>query len=329
MNIGIIGATGLVGRKMLQVIEEQKLEFDNLFIASSKESIGKRIQFNNKLIEVISVENVLNKQPNIVLFSAGASVSKEWAPKFAKKGCFVIDNSSAWRMDKLVPLVVPEINPQTITKKTKIIANPNCSTIQLVMALYPLHVAFKIKRVVISTYQSVTGTGNNAVNQLFYERKGENVQKVYPYQIDLNCIPQCDIFSDEGYTKEELKLINETRKIFDDESIKITSTAIRVPVIGGHSESINVEFEKKFSIQDIYRIFESTKGIIIMDNTEKNIYPMPIISEDRDEVFVGRIRKDFSIANGLNLWVVADNLRKGAATNTVQIADYIIKNYLI
>lgn len=323
MRIAIIGATGLVGRKILQIIKEQNITISELLLSASQKSIGKTMIYKNKPMNIISVSQALKQRPDIALFSAGATVSKQWAPKFAAAGCFVIDNSSAWRMDERVPLVVPEINPETITKDTKIIANPNCSTIQMVMALYPLHKEFQIERIVVSTYQSITGTGKRAITQMENERNNISGEKVYPYPIDKNCLPQCDIFTDNGYTREEMKLVNETRKILDNKSLNITATAARIPVTGGHSESINVTFKKDFDLQTIYQLLSGMPGVTILDNPDKNEYPMPILSEDKDTVFVGRIRRDFSAPRSLNLWVVADNLRKGAATNAIQILQTI------
>jgi len=329
MRIAIIGATGLVGRKILQIIEEQNITISELLLSASKKSSGKTINFKNNPITVVSVSQALKQCPDIAIFSAGATVSKKWAPKFAEAGCFVIDNSSAWRMDEHVPLVVPEINPEAITKDTKIIANPNCSTIQMVMVLYPLHKQFQIERIIVSTYQSITGTGKNAITQMENERNNIPGEKVYPYPIDKNCIPQCDIFTDNGYTKEELKLVNETRKILNQESLNITATAVRVPVTGGHSESINVTFKKDFDLRTIYQLLSGMPGVTVLDNPDKNEYPMPILSEDKDTVFVGRIRRDFSAPRSLNLWVVADNLRKGAATNAIQILQTIIHKKIL
>ncbi len=329
MRIAIIGATGLVGRKFIEVIEEQKLNISMICLSASQKSIGKTMVYKNKTINVVSVSQALEQRPNVALFSAGATVSKQWAPKFAAAGCFVIDNSSAWRMDEQIPLVVPEINPETITKDTKIIANPNCSTIQMVMALYPLHKQFQIERIVVSTYQSVTGTGKKAITQMDNERNNIDGEKVYPYPIDKNCLPHCDIFTDNGYTKEEMKLVNETRKILNNNSINITATAVRVPVTGGHSESINVTFKKDFDLQTVHQLLSTMPGVTVLDNPEKNEYPMPILSEGKDTVFVGRIRRDFSAPRSLNLWVVADNLRKGAATNAIQILQTIIHKKIL
>lgn len=320
MRIAIIGASGLVGRKAIQVIEEQEIKITDIYLSASKKSFGKTLFFKKKPVKIISIAQALKQNPDIALFSAGSKISKLWAPRFAQKGCFVVDNSSAWRMDKNVPLVVPEINPQTITKDSKIIANPNCSTIQMVMALFPLHKEFIINRIVVSTYQSITGTGKDAITQMENERNNiSGGKKVYPYPIDKNCLPHCDTFVEGGYTKEEMKLIYETRKILNNNNLKITATAVRVPVVGGHSESINVSFKKKFTLKEIYNLLSQAPGITVLDNPQKKLYPMPIIAHEQDTVFVGRIRQDFSEPNALNLWVVADNLRKGAATNAVQI----------
>jgi aspartate-semialdehyde dehydrogenase len=327
LKIAIIGATGLVGQKMIQVLEEFRLPVTELLLAASKKSIGKTISFNDHSIRVQSIQDTLNAGPDIALFSAGSSVSQEYAPLFADKGIFVIDNSSAWRMEKNIPLIVPEINATCLTSKNRIIANPNCSTIQLVMALNPIHKEYKINRVVVSTYQSITGTGYQAVDQLEQERKGKTCSSpAYPYPIDLNCIPQCDIFLENNYTKEEMKLVNETCKILNDDTIKLTATAVRVPVIGGHSESVNLSLENPFEINDIINLLNNSPGINVMDNPKTNTYPMPLTSKDRNEVFIGRIRKDESFKNSLNLWIVSDNLRKGAATNAIQIAKYLIEN---
>lgn len=324
MKVAVIGATGMVGRMMLKVLEERKFPVDRLFPAASERSIGKEIIFRGKLVKVLSLMEAVEAVPDIALFSAGAAVSKEWAPVFAENGTVVIDNSSAWRMEKGIPLVVPEINAAVLTKNDKIIANPNCSTIQMLMAIAPLHREFTIRRLVISTYQSVTGTGVKAVTQLDNERRGLSGEMAYPYPIDKNCIPHCDVFVDNGYTKEEMKLVNETRKILGDDQIRITATAVRVPVTGGHSESVNVEFVREFDLDRVRAILAETPGVILYDNPAEKKYPMPIIAHDRDEVFVGRIRRDFSKEKSLNMWVVADNIRKGAATNAVQIAEYMI-----
>ncbi len=329
MKVAVIGATGMVGRMMLKVLEERKFPVDRLFPAASERSIGKEIIFRGKLVKVLSLMEAVEAVPDIALFSAGAAVSKEWAPVFAENGTVVIDNSSAWRMEKEIPLIVPEINAAVLTRKDKIIANPNCSTIQMLMAIAPLHREFTIRRLVISTYQSVTGTGVKAVTQLDNERRGLSGEMAYPYPIDKNCIPHCDVFVDNGYTKEEMKLVNETRKILGDDQIRITATAVRVPVTGGHSESVNVEFVREFDLDRVRAILAETPGVILYDNPAEKKYPMPIIAHDRDEVFVGRIRRDFSQEKSLNMWVVADNIRKGAATNAVQIAEYMISAGLL
>jgi len=329
MKVAVIGATGMVGRMMLKVLEERKFPVDRLFPAASERSIGKEIIFRGKPVKVLSLMEAVEAVPDIALFSAGAAVSKEWAPVFAENGTVVIDNSSAWRMEKGIPLVVPEINAAVLTKNDKIIANPNCSTIQMLMAIAPLHREFTIRRLVISTYQSVTGTGVKAVTQLDNERRGLSGEMAYPYPIDKNCIPHCDVFVDNGYTKEEMKLVNETRKILGDDQIRITATAVRVPVTGGHSESVNVEFVREFDLDRVRAILAETPGVILYDNPAEKKYPMPIIAHDRDEVFVGRIRRDFSQEKSLNMWVVADNIRKGAATNAVQIAEYMISAGLL
>lgn len=327
MNLAIAGATGMVGRTMLKVLEEHNIEVDNLFPIASQASKGKSISYMGKDCKVCLMEEALAEPLDYALFSAGGDVSLEWAPKFAEKGVVVIDNSSAWRMDKNCPLVVPQINQDTITEKTKIIANPNCSTIQLVMALAPLHTKYGIERLVISTYQSVTGTGKAAVEQMENERKyGSSENKVYEYTIDKNCIPHCDVFLENGYTKEEMKLVHETRKILNDPELNITATAVRVPVVGGHSESLNVQFKNEFDLQEVREILNSTEGVQLVDDVANNVYPMPLQAADKDEVMVGRLRVDESLPNTLNMWVVADNLRKGAATNAVEILEKLIKN---
>lgn len=326
MKIAIIGATGMVGHIMLKVLSERKFPVTKLILVASEKSIGKKITFEGNNYSVIGLDTALKERPNFALFSAGSETSLEWAPKFAALGTTVIDNSSAWRMDPNKKLIVPEINGNILTADDKIIANPNCSTIQMVMALAPLHKAYSINRLVISTYQSITGTGVKALEQLNNESLGKNGEMVYPYPIHQNALPQCDSFLENDYTKEEMKLVHETHKIFSDDTIGITATAVRIPVIGGHSESINIQFEKDFEIADIRSLLHKTPGIIVKDNPTTNIYPMPIYAEGKDEVFVGRIRKDTSHPKALNIWVVADNLRKGAATNTVQIAEYLISN---
>ena len=329
MKVAVIGATGMVGRMMLKVLEERQFPVDRLFPAASERSAGREVIFRGKPVRVVSVMEAVEAVPDVALFSAGASVSKEWAPVFAENGTVVIDNSSAWRMEEGIPLVVPEINAGTIAAGTRIIANPNCSTIQMLMAVAPLHREYGIKRLVISTYQSVTGTGVKAVAQLDNERRGLGGEMAYPYPIDLNCIPQCDVFLDNGYTKEEMKLVNETHKILGDESIRVTATAVRVPVKGGHSESVNIEFLREFDLDRVRALLSSAPGVILYDDPAERKYPMPLIAHDRDEVFVGRLRRDFSQEKTLNLWVVADNIRKGAATNAVQIAEHMISAGLL
>jgi len=329
MKVAVIGATGMVGNIMLGILEERKFPVDELIPVASKKSVGKKISFNSKTYKVISLKGAVKQKPDIALFSAGGDTSLEWAPKFAAAGTTVIDNSSAWRMDKTKKLIIPEINANILTKNDKIIANPNCSTIQMLMVLAPLHKKHKIKRVVVSTYQSVTGTGVKAVEQMFNERLNKKREMAYPYPIDKNCLPHCDDFTGNGYTKEEMKLVNETRKILNDENIRLTATAVRVPVIGGHSESVNLEFENDFDLEEIKELLEKTNGVIVQDDIENNIYPMPVLALSKDDVFVGRIRRDFSNPNSLNLWIVADNLRKGAATNTIQIAEFLLKNSLV
>ena len=330
MKIAVVGATGLVGSKMLQVLDEQKVKIDELIVAASERSIGKEIVFQGKSYKVVSVDEAIATRPDIAIFSAGGAASKQYAPRFAEKGTFVIDNSSAWRMEKDVPLVVPEINADTITDKTHIIANPNCSTIQMVMALAPIHKAYGIKRLVISTYQSVSGSGVKGLRQLDYEEHGQQVEEpAYPHQIYRNVLPHGGDFCDNGYTTEEEKLVNETRKILRDPNIAITATVCRVPVTGGHSEAVNVETERPFEMEEILHLLETMPGVVVQDDPAHNLYPMALTSYDKDEVFVGRIRRDFSIENGFNMWVVSDNIRKGAATNAVQIAKFIIETDLI
>jgi len=330
MKVAVVGATGLVGTVMLKVLEERNFPVSELIPVASSKSVGKLIQFKGKTFPIVSMDTAINMQPDIALFSAGGGTSLEHAPRFKAVGTTVIDNSSAWRMDPAVPLVVPEVNANVLTAQDKIIANPNCSTIQMVVALKPLHDHYKIKRVVVSTYQSVTGTGVKAVNQMMNERQGIlDGEMAYAYPIDLNVIPQIDVFTGNGYTKEEMKMINETRKIMGDESIRLTATTVRIPVMGGHSESINIEFEKPFDLNELRDILENTKGLVVVDDIAQLQYPMPKDAHEKDEVFVGRIRRDESMPNSLNLWVVADNLRKGAATNAVQIAEYLVQEQLI
>ena len=324
MILAIVGVTGLVGKVILEVLEEKNLPISELIPVASERSIGKKINFRGKKYTVVGVDIALKKKPDYALFSAGSDISLNWAPKFTEIGSTVIDNSSAWRMDNSKKLVIPEINGHVLSDKDKIIANPNCSTIQMLMVIAPIHWEYKIKRIIISTYQSVTGTGQKAINQLENESKGKNGEMIYPHQIYQNALPQCDSFEKDGYTKEELKLVKETRKILNTNEIGISATAVRVPIIGGHSESINLELENPFEIDDIKKILNNTPGVLVQDDPETNSYPMPITVNGKNEVFVGRIRRDFSNNNSLNLWVVADNLRKGAATNTVQILEYLL-----
>lgn len=326
MRIAVVGATGLVGTKMLQILEERNFPVTELLPVASANSMGKSIYFRGTMIPIITLEQAVAAKPDIALFSAGGKVSLEWAPKFADNGTIVIDNSSAWRMDPNVPLVVPEVNPDAILPSHKIIANPNCSTIQMVVALQPLHQKFQLKRVVVSTYQSVTGTGQKAVQQLFDERAGISPDRVYPHPIDLNALPHIDVFMNDGYTKEEWKMMVETRKIMGLPDLKITATTVRIPTVGGHSESINASFEKALSVSEIRDILTVAPGVTLQDNPNNFEYPMPLNSHDKDDVFVGRIRMDESEVNTINLWVVSDNLRKGAATNAIQIAELLLKN---
>ncbi len=332
MKLAVVGVTGLVGRVMNEVLEEMDFPVDEYIPVASARSAGKKVNFKSKEYEVVTMEEALNARPDIAIFSAGGSTSLEWAPKFAEAGTVVIDNSSAWRMDPTKKLVVPEINAQLLTKEDKIIANPNCSTIQMVVALAPLHRKYGIRRLVVSTYQSFTGTGAKAVAQYQAERAGARPAKeemAYHYQIFENAIPQCDVFLDNAYTKEEMKLVNETRKILGDDTIRVTATAVRIPVDGGHSESVNVEFDKPYELDDVYDLLRNAEGVEVVDDIANFRYPMPLYSKNRNEVFVGRIRRDESLDNGLNMWIVADNLRKGAATNAVQIAKYLVKNHLV
>ena len=329
MRVAVVGVTGMVGNVMLEVLKEHNFPVTELIPVASEKSIGKKINFKGKEYSVIGLEQAVSLKPDVALFSAGASVSKEWAPRFAQVGTTVVDNSSAWRMDETKKLVIPEINADVLTKDDKIIANPNCSTIQMLVALAPLQAKYGIKRIVVSTYQSITGTGVKAVRQLENEYKGEKGEMAYHYPIHRNAIPHCDVFEDNGYTKEEMKLVRETKKILRDDAIAVTATAVRIPVVGGHSESINVELKTDFSIDEVRALLAKSAGIKVQDNTDTNTYPMPIYAHGKDEVFVGRIRRDESQANTLNLWVVADNLRKGAATNTIQIAEYLIAHKLL
>lgn len=325
MKVAVVGATGLVGTKMLQVLAERNFPITELIPVASERSIGKLVEFNGQSYPVVSMETAIQMKPEVALFSAGGSTSLKWAPKFAEAGTFVIDNSSAWRMEPQIPLVVPEVNEDALSPDSKIIANPNCSTIQMVVALEPLHKKFNLKRVIVSTYQSVTGTGQKAVEQLMNERKGIEGETVYPYPIDLNVLPHIDVFQDNGYTKEEMKMILETRKIMNLPELKITATTVRIPTMGGHSESINAEFESDFTISEVIDTLNHAPGIIVQDNPQEKIYPMPLTAQDKDAVFVGRLRLDESHKNTLNMWVVSDNLRKGAATNAVQIAETLHK----
>jgi aspartate-semialdehyde dehydrogenase len=329
MKVAVVGATGMVGTVMLKVLEERNLPITALIPVASAWSAGKKLSYKGNEYTVVTLEDALKMKPDIALFSAGGETSLEWAPKFAEVGTTVIDNSSAWRMDPTKKLVVPEINGAVLTPDDKIIANPNCSTIQLVMALAPLHKKYKMKRVVISTYQSVSGTGIKAVQQLDNEEAGIDGEMAYPHKIGRNALPHCDIFLENGYTKEEMKLVKEPKKILDDTSFSVTATAVRIPTAGGHSEAVNVQFKNDFDLTEVRQILNDTPGIIVQDDVANNIYPMPITAHDKDEVFVGRIRRDESQKNTLNLWIVADNLRKGAATNTVQIAEYLIENNLV
>ena len=329
MRVAVVGVTGMVGNVMLEVLAEHNFPVTELIPVASEKSVGKKIVFKGTEYTVIGLQQAVSLKPDVALFSAGASVSKEWAPKFAQVGTTVVDNSSAWRMDPTKKLVIPEINADVLTKDDKIIANPNCSTIQMLVTLAPLQRKYGIKRVVVSTYQSITGTGVKAVRQLENEYKGEKGEMAYHYQIHRNAIPHCDVFEENGYTKEEMKLVRETKKILRDDSIAVTATAVRIPVVGGHSESVNVELKTDFDINEVRTLLAQSAGIKVQDNTETNTYPMPLYAHGKDDVFVGRIRRDESQPNTLNLWVVADNLRKGAATNTIQIAEYLIKNKLL
>lgn len=329
MKIAVVGATGMVGEVMLQLLKERNFPITELMLVASEKSVGKKMTFKGKEYSVIGLQTAVESKPDIALFSAGGDTSLEWAPKFAAAGTTVIDNSSAWRMDPSKKLIVPEINASQLTKEDKIIANPNCSTIQMVLVLNPLHKKYRIKRVVVSTYQSITGTGVKAVQQLENEMKGEKGEMVYPYPIHQNAIPQCDVFEENGYTKEEMKLVRETQKILDDRTIAVTATAIRIPVVGGHSESVNIEFEEAFELNQLRTLLHNTLGVTVQDNTDTNTYPMPIYAKGKDDVFVGRIRRDHSKENSLNLWIVSDNLRKGAATNTIQIAEYLVEKELV
>ena len=329
MKVAVVGATGLVGTKMLQVLAERNFPVTELIPVASERSVGKEVEFKGVKYKVVSMTDGIAAKPAVAIFSAGGSTSLEWAPKFAEAGITVIDNSSAWRMDPTKKLVVPELNADALTAEDKIIANPNCSTIQMVVALNPLHKKYKIKRVVVSTYQSVTGTGKKAVDQLMNERKGAEGEMAYKYAIDLNVIPQIDVFLDNGYTKEEMKMVNETKKIMRDDAIRVTATTVRIPVVGGHSESMNVEFENDFELNEVKELLCDSPGIIVQDDPSQQVYPMPLWAHERDEVFVGRLRRDETQPNTLNMWVVSDNLRKGAATNAVQIAEYLLSKNML
>ena len=325
MKVAVVGVTGVVGTVMLSLLDKRKFPITQIIPVASEKSVGNPIRFQGKDYTIVSLNDAVAMKPDIALFSAGGSISKEWAPKFADIGTRVVDNSSAWRMDSTKKLIVSEVNSETLTDDDYIIANPNCSTMQMLVVLAPLHKRFNIKRLVISTYQSVSGTGKNAIDQLYSERNGSDSEKVYPYSIDQNLLPHCDVFEEGGYTKEENKLINETKKILNDNSIQITSTAVRVPIEICHGESVNIEFEDDFKLEEVFSVLTNSPGLIVQDEPEKNLYPMPINASNKDEVFVGRIRRDFSIKSGLTLWIIADNLRKGAATNTIQIAEKLIE----
>lgn len=329
MKVAVVGATGLVGTKMLQVLTERNFPVTELLPVASERSVGKEIGFKGNKYAVVGMQDAIDAKPAVAIFSAGGSTSTEWAPKFAEAGITVIDNSSAWRMDPTKKLVVPEVNADVLTAEDKIIANPNCSTIQMVLVLQPLHKKYSIKRVVVSTYQSVTGTGKKAVDQLMNERSGTTGEMAYKHPIDLNLIPQIDVFLENGYTKEEMKMVNETKKIMGDEKVKVTATTVRVPVMGGHSESLNIEFENDFTLEEVRQILSEAPGLVVQDDVANAVYPMPLFAHDKDDTFVGRIRRDDTQANTLNCWVVSDNLRKGAATNAVQIAEYLLQKGLL
>lgn len=329
MKVAVVGATGMVGEVMLQLLAERNFPVTELIPVASEKSVGKQIDFKGKKYAVVGLQTAVEMRPDIAVFSAGGETSLAWAPKFAEAGTTVIDNSSAWRMDQTKKLIVPEINASVLTKEDKIIANPNCSTIQMVMVLAPLHKKYGIKRIVVSTYQSITGTGVKAVKQLENEFAGIQGEMAYPYPIHRNAIPQCDVFEENGYTKEEMKLVRETQKIMDDKTIAVTATAIRIPVVGGHSEAVNIQFENDFDINEVRAILHNTSGVVVQDNPDTKTYPMPLYAHGKDDVFVGRIRRDESQPNTLNMWIVSDNLRKGAATNTIQIAEYLVANKLV
>ena len=325
MKVAVVGVTGMVGNVMLEVLKERNFPVTELIPVASEKSVGKSVEFKGNNYKVVGLSQAVSLKPDVALFSAGGSVSLEWAPKFAKVGTIVVDNSSAWRMHDDKKLVIPEINAHVLTKEDKIIANPNCSTIQMLVALAPLHAQYGIKRIIVSTYQSITGTGIKAVRQLESEYRGEKAEMAYHYPIHRNAIPHCDIFEDNGYTKEEMKLVRETKKIFDDDTIQVTATAVRIPVVGGHSESVNVEFKKDFDLLEVRKLLSEARGVVLQDNTDTNTYPMPIYAQGKDDVFVGRLRRDESAPNSLNMWIVSDNLRKGAATNTIQIAEALLE----
>ncbi|MFD0863227.1 aspartate-semialdehyde dehydrogenase [Sungkyunkwania multivorans] len=329
MRVAVVGVTGMVGEVMRKVLTERNFPISEFIPVASERSVGKEIAFNGHKYTIVGLETAVALRPDIAIFSAGGGTALEWAPKFAAVGTTVIDNSSAWRMDPSKKLVVPEINASSLTTDDKIIANPNCSTIQMVMALAPLHEKYKIKRIVVSTYQSVSGTGVKAVQQLENETNGKKGEMAYPYPINRNALPHCDVFQENGYTKEEMKLVKETQKILEDDSIKVTATAVRIPTAGGHSESVNVEFENDFELSEVRKLLSETDGVVVQDNPDVNLYPMPIYAHDKDDVFVGRLRRDESQPNTLNMWIVSDNLRKGAATNAVQIAEYLVANKLV
>jgi len=329
MKLAVVGATGLVGQEILQVLDERNFEFSELLPVASQKSVGKTITFKGKDYTVIGMEEAVSLKSDIAIFSAGGSTSLEWAPKFEEVGSIVIDNSSAWRMSPKHKLIIPEINASVLNIDDRIIANPNCSTIQMVLALAPLHTRYKIRRIVVSTYQSVTGTGKNAVEQMMNERAGKDGVMVYPHKIDMNALPHIDVFLDNGYTKEEMKMVNETQKIIGDNSIQVTATCVRIPTVGGHTEAVNVEFESDYELDEVREILTNTPGVVLQDDPKNNIYPMPINSHNKDEVFVGRLRRDESQPNTLNMWIVADNLRKGAATNAVQIAEFMVAHHLV
>lgn len=330
MKLAVVGATGLVGSEILEVLAEKNFAFDELYLVASERSVGTKISYKGKEYEVIGLQTAVDRKPDVAIFSAGGGTSLEWAPKFAAVGTTVVDNSSAWRMSTDHRLIVPEINANLLSKQDKIIANPNCSTIQMVLPLWPLHKKYGIKRIVVSTYQSITGTGKQAVDQMNAERAGKTPENpAYPYTIDKNVLPHIDVFQDNGYTKEEMKMILETNKIMMDDNIKVTATTVRIPTVGGHSESVNIEFEKDFELKEVTEILSKTPGVIVQDDPANNVYPMPLFAHKKDEVFVGRIRRDESQSNTLNMWIVADNLRKGAATNAVQIAQYLVDKELV